>query len=86
MQIKKIKTKCTKQTLSRFDGIVKSYDDLQLAAAKWLSVNSDFVSIQSNVDCATVDGIGYTTDFLCKEKDGRYCQSRLNFVQLMMDI
>ena len=72
MQIKNIKTKCEKLTLPHFDGVIKTYDDLQLAAAKLLSANSDFVSIQSNVDCVEVDGTRYTTDFVCQSKDGKY--------------
>ena len=72
MQIKNIKTKCVKLTLPHFDGVVKTYDDLQLAAAKLLSANSDFVSIQSNVDCVEVDGTRYTTDFVCQAKDEKY--------------
>ena len=72
MQIKNIKTRCVKLTLPHFDGVVKTYDDLQLAAAKLLSANSDFVSIQSNVDCVEVDGTRYTTDFVCESKDGKY--------------
>ena len=72
MQIKNIKTRCVKLTLPHFDGVVKTYDDLQLAAAKLLSANSNFVSIQSNVDCVEVDGTKYTTDFVCRSKDGKY--------------
>ena len=72
MQIKNIKTRCVKLTLPHFDGVVKTYDDLQLAAAKLLSANSDFVSIQSNVDCVEVDGTRYTTDSTpCRPKPTR---------------
>lgn len=72
MRNKNQKGKCVKLTLPYFDGVVKTYDDLQLAAAKLLSANSDFVSIQSNVDCVEVDGTKYTTDFVCQSKDGKY--------------
>ena len=72
MQIKNIKTRCVKLTLPHFDGVVKTYDDLQLAAAKLLSANSDFVSIQSNVDSVSIDAVKYTTDFVCQSKDGKY--------------
>lgn len=72
MRNKNQKGKCVKLTLPHFDGVVKTYDDLQLAAAKLLSANSDFVSIQSNVDCVEVDGTKYTTDFVCQSKDGKY--------------
>lgn len=68
MRNKNQKGKCVKLTLPHFDGVVKTYDDLQLAAAKWLSANSDFVSIQSNVDCVEVDGTRYTTDFVCQSR------------------
>ena len=72
MRNKNQKGKCVKLTLPYFDGVVKTYDDLQLAAAKLLSANSDFVSIQSNVDCVEVDGTKYTTDFVCQSKDEKY--------------
>ena len=68
MRNKNQKGKCVKLTLPHFDGVIKTYDDLQLAAAKLLSANSDFVSIQSNVDCVEVDGTKYTTDFVCQSK------------------
>lgn len=72
MRIRNIKTKCAKLTLPHFDGVVKTYDDLQLAAAKLLSANSDFVSIQSNVDSVSIDAVKYTTDFVCQSKDEKY--------------
>ena len=68
----KSKRKVREADAPHFDGVVKTYDDLQLAAAKLLSANSDFVSIQSNVDCVEVDGTRYTTDFVCQSKDGKY--------------
>lgn len=72
MRNKVQKGKCVKMTLPHFEEVVKTYDDLQLAAAKSLSANSNFVSIQSNVDCIEIDGIKYTSDFLCRDKDGSY--------------
>lgn len=59
-------------SLPHFNEVVKTYDDLQLAAAKSLSDNSNFVSIQSNVESIEMDGTKYTSDFLCKDKDGAY--------------
>lgn len=72
MRNKVQKGKCVKMTLPHFEGVVKTYDDLQNAAAKLLCDNSDFVSIQANVDCIEMDGIKYTSDFLCRDKDGGY--------------
>ena len=72
MRNKKIKIKCVKMSLPHFDKVVKTYDALQLSAAKSLSTNSNFVSIQSNVDSTELDGIKYTSDFLCKDKKGTY--------------
>lgn len=72
MRNKVQKGKCVKQTLPHFEGVVKTYDDLQNAAAKLLSGSSEFISIQANVDCIEMDGIKYTSDFLCKDKDGGY--------------
>ena len=70
MRNKNQKGRCVKMSLPHFDEVVKTYDDLQLAAAKLLSDNSGFVSIQSNVDSVDVDGTKYTTDFVCCDKDG----------------
>lgn len=70
MQLKNVKVRCIKQSLPRFNGVVKTYSPLQQAAAKSLSDNSDFESIACNVESITVDGITYTTDFVCKKKDG----------------
>lgn len=72
MRNKNQKGRCVKMSLPHFEEVVKTYDDLQLAAAKSLSANSNFVSIQSNVDSVEVDGTKYTSDFLCKDKDGAY--------------
>lgn len=70
MQLKNVKVRCIKQSLPRFEDVVKTYSPLQQAAAKSLSDNSDFESIACNVESITVDGITYTTDFVCKGKDG----------------
>lgn len=66
------KGRCIKLTLNNFASPVKTYDSLQLAAAKSLSTNSNFVDCRCNVDSSTVDGKQYTTDFLCIDKDGKY--------------
>lgn len=70
MQLKNVKVRCIKQSLPHFEDVVKTYSPLQQAAAKLLSDNSDFESIACNVESITVDGITYTTDFVCKKKDG----------------
>lgn len=66
------KTKCVKQMLPHFEEVVKTYDALQEATARMLSEDDGLVSIRCNVDCCTIDGTAYTTDFLCKRKDGSF--------------
>ena len=53
------KGRCIKQTLPHFEGVVRTYDDLQEAAAKMLSGCKDYQTIRANVDCCKVDDVAY---------------------------
>lgn len=72
MRNKVQKSRCVKLSLDKFDDVVKTYDSLQEATAKMLSEDKQLTEIRCNVDCGKIDGIAYTTDFLCKRKDGTY--------------
>ena len=70
MRNKTIKKRCTKQSLPKFEGICKTFDELQAAAAVYLSELEDIETIRSNVDSTLVDGTQYTTDFVCEKQNG----------------
>lgn len=61
-----------KQVLPHFEDVVRTYDDLQEAAAKLLSGCEDYQVIRANVECCRVDDVAYTTDFICQKSDGTY--------------
>ena len=66
------KTRCEKQMLPHFEGICKTYDKVQTATAIYLSklADDDIISISANIDSAVIDGTQYTTDFVCKKRNG----------------
>ena len=70
MRNKSIKKRCTKQSLPKFEGVCKTFDELQAAAAVHLAKQEEVVSIRSNVDSTLVDGTQYTTDFVCEKENG----------------
>lgn len=70
MRNKVQKTRCEKRMLPKFEGICKTYDKIQSAAALLLSGNDDIVSIRCNVESISLDGNMYTTDFVCTKKNG----------------
>ena len=70
MRNKGLKTRCTKQSLPKFEGVCKTFDELQAAAAVYLSELEDIETIRSNVDSALVDGTQYTSDFVCEKRNG----------------
>ena len=70
MRNKGLKTRCTKQSLPKFEGVCKTFDELQASAAVYLSKMEDVKNIRSNVDSAIVDGTQYTSDFVCEKRNG----------------
>ena len=72
MRNKVQKSRCVKSSLDKFEDVVKTYDALQEATAKVLSEDNNYAVIKCNVDCCTIDGIAYTTDFLCRKNNGTY--------------
>ena len=85
MRNKVQKGRCIKLSLDGFEEVVKTYDELQLAAAKFLSSNRDFVDCQCNVESCTIDDTKYTTDFVAKDKGGKLtaleCVQRKNLTK-----
>lgn len=70
MRNKGLKTRCTKQSLPKFEGVCKTFDKVQTAAAIVLSKMEDVKNIRSNVDSAIVDSTVFTSDFVCEKENG----------------
>ena len=66
MRPKNYKGRCLKRTLSKCDGVVKTYDEVQYAFADLIQSDRKIVSFSCNVP---LDG-DYTTDFVCTKTDG----------------
>lgn len=70
MRNKGLKTRCTKQSLPKFEGVCKTFDKVQTEAAVVLSKMEDVKNIRSNVDSAIVDSTVFTSDFVCEKENG----------------
>ena len=62
MRKKNYKGRCEKRILSKCKGVCRTYDDIQFAYAELLQNFEDIREFQCNVE---LDGLEYTTDFLC---------------------
>lgn len=88
MRRKDIKSRCEKRKIPKCKEICKTYDDVQYAAADFLSAQSDISEIRCNVP---LDGLGleveYTSDFVCTKDNGelmvRECVFRKYLVKPM---
>ncbi len=60
MRKKNYKGRCEKRTLSKCNGVCKTYDKIQFAYADILQEDKSIVEIRCNVDIGE-----YTTDFVC---------------------
>lgn len=69
MQKKKPKTRCERRQLKKAEGVCRFYSKVQSAYADMLSEDENIVEIRCNV---LLDGLDYTSDFLCKKADGTY--------------
>ncbi|MCI9127884.1 MAG: hypothetical protein HFG28_12005 [Eubacterium sp.] len=70
MRKKNFKGRCTKRSLSKCEGICRTYDAVQSACANMLQGNDEVISFRCNV---LLDGLAegeYTSDFVCEKKDG----------------
>ncbi len=62
--------KCIKKTVSKADGVCRTYDALQLAALDELERDGEIAEIRCNVVLEGSQWDAYTTDFLCRTKSG----------------
>ena len=69
MRKKNFKGRCEKRKLSKCEGVCKTYDALQYAYADMLEADNDIVEIRCNVQ---LEGMDYTSDFLCVKANGEY--------------
>lgn len=84
MRNKVQKTRCEKQMLPKFEGICKTYDKVQGAAALVLSQDDEIVSIRCNVESVTLDGVTYTSDFVCTLTNGDIAVRECVFRKFLM--
>lgn len=73
MRSKNYKGRCIKQSLSKCDEIVSTYDYIQKAFAEQLEADEEIESFKVNVLLKGVEDDTFTTDFLCQKVDGDYC-------------
>jgi hypothetical protein len=82
MRKKNWKGRCTKRTLSKCQGVCRTYDDIQHRYADLLQERDSVLSFQCNVFLEDED---YTTDFLITGTDGelsvRECVYRNNLTR-----
>jgi hypothetical protein len=69
MRKKNYKGRCEKRKLSKCKGVCKTYDALQYTYADMLEADNDIVEIRCNVQ---LEGMDYTSDFLCIKANGEY--------------
>ena len=67
MRKKNYKGKCEKRSLSKCKDVCRTYDEIASAYAEELQANDNVKEIRTNV---LLDGLDYTTDFLCIKADG----------------
>lgn len=85
MRKKKFKGRCEKRSLSKCEGIFRSYDILQSKYADVLEEDPNVKAFQCNVLMEGLDIGEYTSDFVCTRADGtvfvRECTYRKNLVR-----
>lgn len=70
MRRKNIKDRCEKRNLPKFKEICKTYDAIQFAYADVLVSDKNILEIESNVLMEGLEEGDYTSDFVCKKKNG----------------
>ena len=71
MRKRKIKTKCIKVSLSKCNGVVKAYDDVQMAYAKQLENTPTISSFMCNVPIEDQLYGDMTTDFVIIDSNNK---------------
>jgi hypothetical protein len=72
MRKKNFKGRCIKKTVTKAEGVCRTYDALQLAALDELERDDEIAEIRCNVVLEGSPWDAYTTDFLCKTRDGDF--------------
>lgn len=70
MRKKNFKGRCEKRTISKCEGVCRTFDPIQYAYADVLQASEDIKEIRCNV---TLDGLPdgeYTSDFVCTKTNG----------------
>ena len=77
MRKRNYKGRCEKRSISKCDGVCRTYDAIQHAYADVLQASGDIKEIYCNVP---LDGEEYTSDFVCVKANGdllvRECVNR----------
>lgn len=77
MRKKDYKGRCEKRSISKCRDVCRTFDPIQYAYADMLQDNTEIVEIRCNVP---LDGLEYTTDFVCVKTNGellvRECVNR----------
>lgn len=77
MRKKNYKGRCEKRSISKCEEVCRTFDPIQYAYADILQDNTEIVEIRCNVP---LDGLEYTTDFVCVKTGGellvRECVNR----------
>lgn len=73
MRKKNYKGRCEKISLSKCQGVCKTYDPIQLAYAKVLQEDDGVTEFWCNTALGDEE---YTTDFLCVKANGEHIDSR----------
>lgn len=69
MRKKNYKGRCEKRRISKCEDVCKTYDAIQYAYADILESDNGIVEIRCNVG---LEGLDYTSVFVCKKADGEY--------------
>lgn len=70
MRKKNYKGRCEKRSLSKCEGVCRTYDEVQYAYAGFLQNNDNIVNIRCNVLLEGLSIGEYTSDFVCIKSDG----------------
>ena len=66
------KGRCTKIHIAKCSETARLYDAVQIACAKALDDNDGVAEIRCNVPLEDIEDGKFTTDFLCRKKNGDY--------------
>ena len=69
---KNYKGRCERRAIDKAEGVCRFYSKIQSVYADKLVENDDIEEIHCNVLLEGLDIEAYTTDFLCKKKEGSY--------------